>query len=179
MTYSLYLDDLRNPKTKAPAGEWVICRSFQEAVDLIETRGYPNYISFDHDLGEDELTGYDFCKWLVEDDMDNDWVTNTFNYNIHSANPVGSKNIEMYLSNYIKSKEELMGNRKIMIICGDHNINSKIMQVLEEESELLEITPNELPISLIKTDDTQWFNIEKHKPYGPIKKRGKGKYHKY
>ena len=45
---SLYLDDLRiPPNTK----EWIIVRSYNEAIKWMKNNGCPDFISFDHDLG--------------------------------------------------------------------------------------------------------------------------------
>jgi len=92
MGYNLYLDDIRTP----PREGWVIARDFEEAVAIVESRGLPDFISFDHDLGEG-LTGYDFAKWLVELAMR---TKSTISFFVHSANPVGAKNIQAYIDNY-------------------------------------------------------------------------------
>jgi hypothetical protein len=84
-----------------------------DAQNLVLTCGVPGFISFDHDLGTDDEgnllpTGYDFAKWLVEMDMD-DIITipRNFLFAVHSANPVGAKNIQVYLYNYLTSKEDI------------------------------------------------------------------------
>jgi len=95
-TYKLYLDDIRNPKSDG----WVIARSFDEFVMIIEEMGAPAEISFDHDLGWDDenkceaKNGYDCAKWLVEHNIMLE------NFNVHSANPVGRDNIISLLNNY-------------------------------------------------------------------------------
>lgn len=99
MTYKLFLDDLRNPKSN----DWVVVRSYDEFVECIKINGCPSHISFDHDLGEGK-TGYDAAKFLVELDLDTKCIPNNFNFNVHSANPIGAKNIEMLLDNYIRCK---------------------------------------------------------------------------
>lgn len=105
MTYKMYIDDIRVPKVDG----YIVVRSVQEAVDYIKENGYPVFVSFDHDLGMDaaeinELpSGYDFAKWLCEQDMDNEFMQN-FDYFVHSANPVGKANIEGYLENYMSFK---------------------------------------------------------------------------
>ena len=102
MSYNLYLDDERFPKDDSR--EWVIVRSFSEAVSYVENHGMPRYISFDHDLGLAE-SGYDFAKWVVDMDMsDMIQLPVDFDYNVHSANPVGSRNITGYLNNYLEFK---------------------------------------------------------------------------
>jgi len=107
MTKKLYLDDIRVPS----ADDFIVVRSFEEAVKFIEDFGIPSYISFDHDLGCDEKgnifkSGYDFARYLVECDLDNiaTFPTN-FTFNIHSANPVGKQNIESLLSSYLRFKK--------------------------------------------------------------------------
>ena len=104
--WSLYLDDERTPKTTPTTGEWVVCRSVADAVKEIQLRGaFPICISFDHDLGDNVPTGFDFAKWLVEQDLDEKYQFDKhFLFNVHSANPVGSKNIEGYLEGYFRQK---------------------------------------------------------------------------
>ncbi|MDZ7817261.1 MAG: cyclic-phosphate processing receiver domain-containing protein [Aliarcobacter sp.] len=98
----LYLDDIRTPKNN----DFIIVRSFQEAVKFVQQNGIPNYISFDHDLGCDEFnnnypSGYDFAKWLIEMNLDNVYkFPKDFKFNVHSANPIGKANIEGILNNY-------------------------------------------------------------------------------
>jgi hypothetical protein len=100
MTYKLYLDDLRTPQS---AG-WVVVRSYDEAVTYVQTHGFPQAVSFDHDLGDAVPTGMDFARWLVEQDLDSNSMPDSFEFNVHSANPVGRDNINGLLTNYIKHK---------------------------------------------------------------------------
>jgi len=37
MRWSLFLDDIRHPKTRSPYGGWVVARSFDEAIVAIVT----------------------------------------------------------------------------------------------------------------------------------------------
>ena len=95
--YRLYLDDIRNPKSK----DWIIVRNYDEFVKCIEEKGLPDELSFDHDLGEnDTKTGYDCAKWFGEYCWDNGLPFPK--WNVHSANPVGKENIENYLKNIEK-----------------------------------------------------------------------------
>ena len=102
----LYLDDIRTPKDD----DFIIVRSFQEAVKFVQQNGIPNYISFDHDLGCDEKgnilkSGYDFAKWLVDMDIENiHKFPDNFTFDIHSANPIGKNNIKSILNNYLLFK---------------------------------------------------------------------------
>ena len=100
---NMYLDDLRNPP---PIKEWLILRSSAEAIEYVQDHGMPEYCSFDHDLGGDDTTMV-FLKWLVDFDMDNDGkiIPENFTYDVHSANPVGVKNISGLLQNYLDFKK--------------------------------------------------------------------------
>lgn len=103
MGYKMYIDDIRIPKTDG----YVVVRSFQEALEHIKVYGFPNFVSFDHDLGMDQTesyelpTGYDFAKWLCQEDIDHPFMQH-FDYFVHSANPAGKANIEGYLDNYMQ-----------------------------------------------------------------------------
>lgn len=96
MSYSLFLDDERHPKTER---SFIVVRSFDEAVQFVEENGIPEYISFDHDLGTGE-SGYDFAKWICTYMLDNIGTAKMFEWNVHSANPVGAENINAYLRNF-------------------------------------------------------------------------------
>ena len=100
MTYKLYLDDLRTPKSPG----WVVVRSYDEAVRYVKANGFPQAVSFDHDLGDAVPTGMDFARWLVTEDLDRRCMPDNFEFNVHSANPVGRDNIEGLLCNYLQHK---------------------------------------------------------------------------
>jgi len=111
MIYKMYLDDVRDPYN-----DYVLVRSMDAAIKYIKSNGFPQVISFDHDLGMvgsktgnlwvgaevEAPTGYDFAKWLIEQDMNDPWMLkNKFRFYVHSANPVGAANIKGLLVNYI------------------------------------------------------------------------------
>ncbi len=99
MSYRLYLDDIRTPKTEEP---WVIVRDYASFCSVIFQFGFPNYISFDHDLGQ-EKTGYDCAKVLqLIIEQEKMAIPKDFDFNVHSANPIGAKNIECFMNNLIK-----------------------------------------------------------------------------
>jgi hypothetical protein len=88
--YNLYLDDERTPKNETP---FFIVRNYEDFKYTIMENGIPSYISFDHDLG-DTKTGYDCANWLqCYVIMNGVKIPYNFNYNVHSANPVGVKRI--------------------------------------------------------------------------------------
>ena len=103
--------------------DWVVVRNFLEFCNYIQKFGLPDFISFDHDLADvhyndlfsdkslsipnsdivlkydeySEKTGYECAKWLVDWCFDGSQKIPKFV--VHSANPVGKKNIESYLNN--------------------------------------------------------------------------------
>lgn len=97
----LFIDDIRFPLTD----DFKIVRTSHEAINYVKENGCPQFISFDHDLGGND-TAMIFVKWLVECDMDNDSkiIPANFNFNVHSKNPVGARNIESYLNSYLSQR---------------------------------------------------------------------------
>jgi len=102
---TLYIDDIREPKNTFD----YIARSSEEAIELIDKNGCPNFISFDHDLGGED-TSMIIIKWLVNKDLDmyeknkELFIPIDFTFNVHSANPVGASNIEGFLNSYLKQR---------------------------------------------------------------------------
>lgn len=107
MTYKLFLDDIRDVNMvykKLTNDDFVVVRNFDDFKKVILEKGLPELISFDNDLGLDENDqvaedGYACAKWLVYEsgiDLQN------LNFNVHSANPVASQQIQGLLDNYIK-----------------------------------------------------------------------------
>ena len=119
----IFLDDNRVPydvfrTTIHPIYEnnrdWVIVRSYNEFEEVIKEMGLPTHVSFDHDLSYDaylpenqegvidydnleEKTGYHAAKLLIEIcEKQGKELPKHF---VHSANPIGSKNILNLLDN--------------------------------------------------------------------------------
>lgn len=111
----LYLDGTRNP----PEG-WMVVRSYESFVKMIQSDGVPEVVSFDHDLGEDlarELVdsgvskrkaratkkdiknGLDCARYLLEYCRTNKIPFPE--YYVHSQNPVGRENIFNLIEFYI------------------------------------------------------------------------------
>lgn len=111
----LMIDDLRNPPmvyqmTAMPIylePNWVVATTYNDFIKHIEKSGLPDFISFDHDLGElsifangNEASGYDCAKWLIDYCFDNQFKLPDFY--CHSMNPVGKANINSILNSFIK-----------------------------------------------------------------------------
>lgn len=114
MTYKLFLDDVRDPIFLAergygyPAeGNWVIARSYYEAISAVRNFGVPDFVAFDHDLEDahydgaegHERTGYEFAKWLTDYiDSNNLELSDNFDWVVHSMNPSGADRIRQHMS---------------------------------------------------------------------------------
>lgn len=102
--YNLFIDDIRLAENHYPEIDMVTVRTYAEGVEYVKQNGLPEFVSFDHDLGdlsEDEKTGYSFAKFLISYMIDNN-IKTEFKYFVHSANPVGVTNINQYLYNGFK-----------------------------------------------------------------------------
>lgn len=105
MTYRLFLDDIHPVEKFYKDGTWVIVRNVKEAVRVVEKNGAPDFVSFDHDLGEMSDTGKDFANYLVNADMDGRIdLLDSFDFKVHSANPIGAKNIASLMTSYLHNK---------------------------------------------------------------------------
>jgi hypothetical protein len=108
MRYKLFLDDERYPPAdKADYGDWRLARNYHDAVWYVQNYGIPYHIAFDHDLGiggsMPNLSGMDFAKFFCYYVMDNHIKLNgNFTYSVHSMNPVGAKNIDMYMAQFLR-----------------------------------------------------------------------------
>ena len=113
MTWNLFIDDERFPSNVTWGNEtfykqfpWTIARNMAQVQSLIKTYGFPDFISFDHDLTTNEPTGKDIANWLIEGDMDGvHRIPDSFNFYVHSRNPVGKANIEGLLNSYLEQRE--------------------------------------------------------------------------
>jgi hypothetical protein len=93
-TWYLFVDDERQP---ADAG-WtmdgvVIARSSSEALDIVQSLGIPDQISFDHDLGGSD-TAFKFMVALIDGHLDGLWDLDMMtSVQVHSANPIGAEKL--------------------------------------------------------------------------------------
>lgn len=94
MTYTLFLDDDRNPTDDNS----IVVRSYSEACRYVVSHGAPRHVDFDHDLGFGP-TGYDFAKWLVARAIEGGGFPES--YDVHSQNPVGRRNIIALMNSYM------------------------------------------------------------------------------
>ena len=109
----LFIDDERFPSFVRGFEPSVfdIVRTSKAAIDYVEINGCPSFISFDHDLGvvDGQLdTAMIFVDWLINYDLDQEGsvIPKDFMFNVHSMNPIGTKNIQTKLDNYLKFKSK-------------------------------------------------------------------------
>ena len=126
--YNLFLDDFRNPEDAYEyfkqedfiEKEWIVVRNYDEFIKIIQEKGVPEILSFDHDLSDvhythqdteipydeyDEKTGFHCAKWLINYCIDNNLKLPKTIY-IHSMNVVGTENIKSLFDTYYKLYNE-------------------------------------------------------------------------
>jgi hypothetical protein len=103
IVWQLFLDDERYPSDTLGI-TCHIARNYDDAVWYVQHYGPPVFISFDHDLGSPQnLTGMDFAKWLCNQVMNGlIQLPDDFMFYVHSQNPVGAKNIQTYMDQFLK-----------------------------------------------------------------------------
>lgn len=125
MGYKIFLDDLRMPTDIYPhvdGNEWLIIRNLSDFKSFIESKGVPEFISFDNDLGDSLEEGKDAVKWMVfEKELD---ITG-MDFIVHSANSSG---VREYIGGTLNNwKKELTKNKM-----EDKKIRSEIRKILQE-----------------------------------------------
>lgn len=115
----LFLDDERFPEDirwvtiadpSAYNAQWEIVRSFEQAACWVSDNGFPDVVSFDHDLGTGP-SGYDFALWLIDLDLDCGLMPVDFQYTVHSMNPVGAEKIRCLMDQYINKVHRIKGTK--------------------------------------------------------------------
>lgn len=89
-----FLDDER----EAPQWDnvsWAVFRTGEDMLAHIDRFGLPDGISFDHDLGENVMSGHDAAKAIVWRAVEHriEQLPPNFAFRVHSENPVGRNNI--------------------------------------------------------------------------------------
>ncbi len=105
----LWLDDLRNPYLGVHLKRSVLdefevrwVRTFDEFGAYFEVHPLPAFLSFDHDLGEESLSGLDCLKHLTAKCMDDGSSSEFPEVAFHTANPVGKEALRAVYSSFLK-----------------------------------------------------------------------------
>lgn len=93
--YKMFIDDERFPVDDS----FIIVRNSSQAIEYVMSHGIPSFISFDHDLGEND-TSIIFINWLINHILDNEIIP-TFEFYVHSQNPIGVENIKGKLNPFL------------------------------------------------------------------------------
>lgn len=99
MVWKLFLDDIRMPIEPG----YVIARSSIEGIELCKSKTLPKFISFDHDLGVDDDAMIFLKELFLLWEQEGSDESKIPNYQVHSANPVGAKNIISYMDSWKKA----------------------------------------------------------------------------
>jgi hypothetical protein len=73
-------------------------------VRWVEQNHFPDFVSFDNDLGERSKEGWQFAQWLIDRDLDHATMPDAFAFIVHSQNPVRRQDIETRLNSYLEFK---------------------------------------------------------------------------
>lgn len=94
----IWLDDLR----EAPDSSWMNVKNDVALAFHFIKNGVVEEISLDHDLGEGRLTGYDLLKLIESKFAQEPNYCKLPVFTIHSANPVGRRNMERAITSIYK-----------------------------------------------------------------------------
>lgn len=104
--WRMQLEDFTHGKTFD-----VVWDSSEMAITWMKVNGCPDYISFDHDLGFvgntlEKDTAMCVVNWMIDTDMllGGKFIPKAFDFNVHSLNYQGARNIESKLLSYLKVK---------------------------------------------------------------------------
>lgn len=91
----IWLDDIRD----APDESWTVVRRAYPCILMLANAGWNDdplvdELSLDHDLGDDSDSGYEVAQWIERQAFEGNWNAVPAKISIHSANPVGRKNMQ-------------------------------------------------------------------------------------
>jgi hypothetical protein len=116
MSYNLILDDERTVDNIVEytdyewyySKQWEIVRTYDDFCKIINEKGLPNIVSFDHDIADfkngEERSGKTAAQFMIDYCIDND--LDFPEYLVHSANPRGADNIAGLIENFLDKRRE-------------------------------------------------------------------------
>ena len=114
----LFVDDERNRPNKY----WYPAKRFHEAIIYLERRNV-SLLSLDHDLADENGTGYDICLWMIKNLPPAHWPGNII---LHSSNPVGVANMQQLLATYKPT------NCGLLVVSYDSNFDENVMKLINQ-----------------------------------------------
>lgn len=130
--YALFLDDVRDPNSSwmnycmqcrdYDLVKWTIARSFDEFKAIIDEKGMPDFISYDHDLHDEH---YDGSMWLGLNEYNE--VAKNFKHptGLECAQYVLEKLGDKVHPPFFPHTQNPIGYMRIMALIADHN--SKVL----------------------------------------------------
>jgi len=103
----IFLDDIRSPADD----QWHVIRNVPDLITFYRTN-FDNIevMSFDHDLGDGVPTGYDFLSFLEKEVYEGTpcgMGAYRIKFILHTANPVGKRNMQSVLDSINRYFEKL------------------------------------------------------------------------
>ena len=83
---------------------WFNLATYETSINYFLFNGIPEFITFDNDLGEPK-EGIDIVNWLIEKDLDFNFLNNNFKFNIHSKNTEANRRMFNKLNDYKKYRK--------------------------------------------------------------------------
>ncbi len=83
---------------------WFNLATYEASINYFLFNGIPEFITFDNDLGEPK-EGIDIVNWLIEKDLDFNFLNNNFKFNIHSKNTEANRRMFNKLNDYKKYRK--------------------------------------------------------------------------
>jgi len=106
MQYNLFIDDVLDPidVTHGSVGvkhiyreyEWYVARNWHEAREMILSLGFPQMVSFDDDLGQNEPSGAQISTLMVNMLIGGVKMPENFVCHVHSLNPTAAEDIRKF-----------------------------------------------------------------------------------
>lgn len=106
-SWILFVDDERHPYDVGWSDHMspTVARTSAEAISLVEQKGLPTAISFDHDLGGED-TAFKFMWALIDGHLDSTWDLRGIQYiQIHTANVVGREKLIALWQSFCSSQQ--------------------------------------------------------------------------
>ncbi len=109
--WCLFIDDIRkvsdvdlNSWNLPTAGlEIKIAETYEAAIRYLDLYGLPEYVSFDHDLGENQPPATAIMWHIINGHLDEKWNCASMKVvQVHSANPVGARNLLLLWQGFCK-----------------------------------------------------------------------------
>lgn len=83
---------------------WFNLATYEASINYFLSKGIPEFITFDNDLGEPK-EGIDIVNWLIEKDLDFNFLNHNFKFNIHSKNTEANRRMFNKLNDYKKYRK--------------------------------------------------------------------------